>query len=75
MVRARKRVRQSLVSSNHAGAKPLGQRDVHEVVNRPVVGDGQSDGVSTDGLVGVPSNRHVRHGGDELACGATVNFA
>ena len=61
VVCALKRVRETPVCGDHAGANSLGQGKVHEVGDRSVVGNGEPDRVSADGLVRVPVRRHAGH--------------
>ena len=74
MVGHRKRVHEALVGRYDAGAKALCQCKVHEVVDRSVVRNGEPNGVGADGLVRVPLDRHVGHGGKQLAGCPAVNL-
>ena len=64
-----KRVHEALLGSHHAGTKTLRQREVHQVVHRSVVGNGEPDGVGADGLVRIPSNRMSEIKDYEGRCG------
>ena len=57
MRQGRPPVQEALVGGYDADTEALGQCEIHEVVDRSVVGDGEPDGVCADGLVSVRPDR------------------
>ena len=75
MVSRGERVHEALVRGHEAGTQALSQREIHQVVDRPIKRNGEPYGVCAKRLVGVPPNRHVLNGGDKLRASATLNLA
>ena len=74
MVGSCERVHEALVGGYDASAQALRQDEIHQVVDRPVERNGEPHRICGECLIGVPPNRHIRHGSDELWGRTPINL-